>query len=275
MKVNFYKKITEADDIQNGNGETNASQDTNTTNTDNQEQPQEKNTDTTELDSQVVQLMNRKTALKNQYAADLKVFNDQIVLIQKQKSGLESTTPENDEQAQANKAKILQMNVSLVDLMNKKLVRKNTFNNDIKAIEQQLVTLNKDIAEAGGNIDVKCIDESERVRVRFGRKLFEAAMNRTDEMYAAIKLAFDSMESLSYTPSDTQCRTFAKNTIAYLNRIGWESGENENNFKTFMYGLLNASHLSFGNGEKAQFVENLMNIMKESTLFNWVFANKD
>ena len=275
MKVNFYKKITEADDIQNGNGETNASQDTNTTNTDNQEQPQEKNTDTTELDSQVVQLMNRKTALKNQYAADLKVFNDQIVLIQKQKSGLESTTPENDEQAQANKAKILQMNVSLVDLMNKKLVRKNTFNNDIKAIEQQLVTLNKDIAEAGGNIDVKCIDESERVRVRFGRKLFEAAMNRTDEMYAAIKLAFDSMESLSYTPSDTQCRTFAKNTIAYLNRIGWESGENENNFKTFMYGLINASHLSFSNGEKAQFVENLMNIMKESTLFNWVFAKKD
>ena len=275
MKVNFYKKITEADDIQNGNGETNASQDTNTTNTDNQEQQQEKNTDTTELDSQVVQLMNRKTALKNQYAADLKVFNDQIVLIQKQKSGLESTTPENDEQAQANKAKILQMNVSLVDLMNKKLVRKNTFNNDIKTIEQQLVTLNKDIAEAGGNIDVKCIDESERVRVRFGRKLFEAAMNRTDEMYAAIKLAFDSMESLSYTPSDTQCRTFAKNTIAYLNRIGWESGENENNFKTFMYGLLNASHLSFGNGEKAQFVENLMNIMKESTLFNWVFVKKD
>ena len=274
MKVIFHEKITEADDIQNGNGESNASQDTNT-NGNTETKADGENVDTTELDAKLVQLINKKTALKNQYTADIKVINDQITLIQKQKSTLDATKPENDEQAQTNKAKSIQMSVQLVDLANKKLTRKTTYNNDIKAIEQQMVAINQDLAQLGGNIDIKCIDESEKARIRFGRKLFEAVMNRTDEMYAAIKMAFDSIENLSYTPSDTQCRTFAKNTIAYLNRIGWESGENQKNFEVFMYGLLNASHLSFGNNEKKMFVENLVSIMKDNTLFSWVFPKDE
>jgi hypothetical protein len=94
-------------------------------------------------------------------------------------------------------------------------------------------------------------------------------------MYAAIKMAFDKIENLSYSPDNTQCKTFAKNIVAYLNKIGWESGENEKNFKAFMYGVLNASHISFSNAEKDKFVDNLMNIMKENTLFNWVFRKNE
>ena len=84
MKVNIYtsKKLQEADEIQNGDGESNASQETNTNTVD---QTQVKNTDTTELSQQLVALVNRKTQLKTQYDTDIKVLNDQITLLQKQK----------------------------------------------------------------------------------------------------------------------------------------------------------------------------------------------
>ena len=267
MKVKFYnKKITEADEIQDGNDSNGNSQETN-----DQNQTVNTNTDTTELDNQVVQLTNRKNILKNTYNADIKVLNDQITALQNQKANIDNVQPENDDQAAANRSKLIQINMQLIELANKKNARKNLFNNDMKGVNQQLILINKEIAENGGEININIIDESEKIRKRFGKKLFEAVVNRTDEMYAAIKLAFDKIDNLSYSPDNTQCKTFAKNIVAYLNKIGWESGENEKNFKTFLYGLLNASHISFGNTEKDKFVNNLVDIMKENTLFSWVF----
>ena len=72
MKINIYtnKKLQEADEIQNGDGESNASQDTNINTVD---QTQNKNTDTTELSQQLVAFVNRKTQLKTQYDTDIKV----------------------------------------------------------------------------------------------------------------------------------------------------------------------------------------------------------
>ena len=271
MKVVFYpKKVTEADEIQDANASNGNSQETN-----DNTQNAENNTETTELDNQIVQLTNRKNALKNAYNSDIKVFNDQIVALQNQKANIDNAQPENNEQAAANRSKMIQINMQLIDLANKKLQRKNQYNNDIKGVDQQLVLVNREIAEAGGDININIIGESEVVRKRFGKKLFEAVVNRTDEMYAAIKMAFDKIENLSYSPDNTQCKTFAKNIVAYLNKIGWESGENEKNFRTFLYGLLNASHISLGNAEKDKFVNNLIDVMKENTLFNWVFPKTE
>ena len=85
MKINIYtdNKLQEADEIQNGDGESNASQETNVNAVD-QNQNQEQNTDTTELSQQLVAFVNRKTQLKTQYDDDIKVLNDQITLLQKQ-----------------------------------------------------------------------------------------------------------------------------------------------------------------------------------------------
>ena len=271
MKVVFYpKKVTEADEIQDANASNGNSQETN-----DKTQDTEKNTETTELDNQVVQLTNRKNVLKNNYNNDIKILNDQITALQNQKTNLGNVPAENNEQAAANRAKMIQINMQLIDLANKKLQRKNQYNNDVKGVDQQLVLINKEIAEAGGDVNINIIAEGEIVRKRFGKKLFEAVINRTDEMYAAIKMAFDKIENLSYSPDNTQCKTFAKNIVAYLNKIGWESGENEKNFKTFLYGLLNASHISFGNAEKDKFVNNLVDIMKANTLFSWVFPKTE
>ena len=270
MKINIYtnKKLQEADEIQNGDGESNASQETNTNTVD---QTQDKNTDTTELSQQLVAFVNRKIQLKTQYDTDIKVLNDQITLLQKQRGDLQAADVQTDEQAQANKAKLIQTNIALNDLTNKKLTKKTTYQQNIKNIEQQMVLINKTIAENGGDVDVKCVDESYKSKIRFSKKLYEAVLNRTDEMYAEICLAFDSIENLSYRPENTKCRTFAKNIIAYLNKLGWESGGHENEFKTFLFNLINASHISLAQSEKEKFVNNLIGLMKENTLFMWLF----
>lgn len=273
MKIKFYtsKKLQEADEIQNGDGESNASQETNTNILN---QTQDKNTDTTELSQQLVGFVNRKTQLKTQYDADIKVLNDQITLLQKQRGDLQAADAQTDEQAQANKAKLIQTNIALNDLANKKLVKKTAYQQNIKNIEQQMVLINKTIAENGGDVDVKCVDESYRSKIRFSKKLYEAVLNRTDEMYAEICMAFDNIDNLSYRPENTKCRTFAKNIIAYLNKLGWESGEHENEFKTFLFNLINASHISLAQSEKEKFINNLIDLMKENTLFMWIFYNK-
>lgn len=271
MKINIYtnKKLQEADEIQNGDGKSNASQETNTTTVD---QTQDQNTDTTELSQQLVAFVNKKTQLKTQYDADIKVLNDQITLLQKQRGDLQAAETQTDEQAQTNKAKLIQINIALNELANKKLVKKTAYQQNVKNIEQQMLLINKTIAENGGDVDVKCVDESKKGEIRFSKKLYEAVLNRTDEMYAEICMAFDGIENLSYRPDNTKCRTFAKNIIAYLNKIGWESGSHENEFKTFLFNLINASHISLAQSEKEKFVNNLTDLMKDNTLFKWIFA---
>ena len=222
--------------------------------------------------SQFNALINKKTQLKTQYNQDLKVLNDQIALLMQQRSDLKNAENKTEEQIQANKLKSLEINASINDKVNKKLVKKTTYQQNVKNIEQQLVILNGKIAEEGGDVDVKCIDESVKSQMRFSRKLYEAVLNRTDEMFAAISMAFDNIENLSYKPDKTKCRTFAKNIIAYLNRLGWGSENHENEFKDFMIKLINASHVSLAKNEKEKFIENLISLMKESTLFMWVFS---
>ena len=275
MKINIYtrKKLQEADEIQNGDGSPNISQETNTNSTD---QSREQSVDITEPSKQLVDLINRKTKLKTQYDTDIKVFNDQITILQKQRSdlqaaGSQNSGPQNSEQVKANNAKIIQTNIALNDLANKKLAKKTAYQQEVKNIEQRMIDINKTIADNGGDIDVKCIDESIRRNIRFSKKLYESVLNKTDEMFAEICMAFDNVDNLSYRPDNTKCKTFAKNSIAYLNKIGWDSGKHDDEFRTFLFNMLNASHISLSQSEKDKFINNLMDLMKENTLFMWLF----
>ena len=270
MKIELNtKKINEDDDIQNGNGESNASQDVNVNNTEKQSQ----NTDTSEVNTTIDNLMGEKMRLKTQYSQDLKTINDQIVLLQKQKTELDSEPTQNDEQAAAQRAKIIGINKNIIELVNRKLARKTTYQNDVRNIEQNLVGLYKQQADNGGEVDPKCVDESVRSKYRFSRKQYEAVINRTEEMYGVICMSFDQIDGLSYRPDATKCKTYAKNMIAFLNRMDAIDDEGDA-FSDFVYGMLNNSHVSLSNTEKERFVNNLINNMKENPMFSWVFKNE-
>lgn len=263
MIIKHHKKITEADEIQNANQST--SDDVQQNNN-----AQQNTVDLTDTNKKLADLTAAKQQLKTKYSTDIKTFNDQITAIQQQLSTLNSTPSENDAQENTKKAQIVQFNIQLNDLANKKLLRKITYQNDVNNIEKQMTILNQTIASNGGSVDVKYVDESKKSRMIFSRKLYEAVTNRTDEMYAAITMAFDNIDHLTYTPDKTQCKTFARNVIAFLNRIGWNKPNILDKFKTFIYGVLNASHISFSNNEKNLFVDNLIEIMKDNALFSWV-----
>ena len=134
---------------------------------------------------------------------------------------------------------------------------------DIRLAKEQIKQM---IIDAGGTIN-------EQAR-GFGRRLYESVTNRTDEMFALISLTFDSMDGLSYRPDSTRCRTFAKNIIAYINKGDFGEAEPEQGLSDFLINLLNRSQVSLSNKEKDAFVINLIDNMKESALFSWIFKNE-
>ena len=165
-------------------------------------------------------------------------------------------------------AQLQDLNMQIVGKLEQKRSAQTEYENKMRVFDQQINQLKQKIAQLGG--DVKT-DESSK---GFGKKLYESILNKTDEMFAMISLVFDSMEDISYRPDSTRCRTFAKNIVAYLNRIELNGSEKERDFMDFLMNLLNKSQVSLSNKEKDTFIKKLMDNMKESVLFSWVFENE-
>ena len=179
----------------------------------------------------------------------------------------DSTAAVSAEDAQKD-AQLQDLNTQIVGKLEQKRAVQTEFENKTRVLDQQINQLKQKVAQLGG--DVKT-DES---MVMFGKKLYEAVTNKTDEMFALISLAFDSMENVSYRPDNTRCRTFAKNIIAYLNRGEFKSESVDRDLTDFLMNLLNKSQISLANKEKDTFVKKLIENMKESTLFSWIFEEK-
>lgn len=179
----------------------------------------------------------------------------------------DSTAAVSAEDAQKD-AQLQDLNTQIVGKLEQKRAVQTEFENKTRVLDQQINQLKQKVAQLGG--DVKT-DESV---VMFGKKLYEAVTNKTDEMFALISLVFDSMENVSYRPDNTRCRTFAKNIIAYLNRGEFKSESVDRDLTDFLMNLLNKSQISLANKEKDTFVKKLIENMKESTLFSWIFEEK-
>ena len=179
----------------------------------------------------------------------------------------DSTAAVSAEDAQKD-AQLQDLNTQIVGKLEQKRAVQTEFENKMRVLDQQINQLKQKVAQLGG--DVKT-DESV---VMFGKKLYEAVTNKTDEMFALISLVLDSMENVSYRPDNTRCRTFAKNIIAYLNRGEFKSESVDRDLTDFLMNLLNKSQISLANKEKDTFVKKLIENMKESTLFSWIFEEK-
>lgn len=171
--------------------------------------------------------------------------------------------------------KSVQVNTQIAELLNKKMMLRTQYHNDVKNIDSQIVQLQKQKAELGEDVDIDCIEEKWNPDLRFGRKLFEAVTNRTDEMFGAIKIAFESIDNLSVRPTDTRCRTFAKNIISYLNKVSWYGKDHTSDFSDYVRNMLNKSQVSLSNDEKKAFVDKLVGILKDNALFSWIFGLKN
>ena len=165
-------------------------------------------------------------------------------------------------------AQLQDLNTQIVGKLEQKRAVQTEYENKTRVLDQQINQLKQKVAQLGG--DVKT-DESFK---GFGKKIYEAIINKTDEMFALISLVFNSMEDISYKPDNTRCRTFAKNIVAYLNRGEFKAETVDKDLTDFLMKLLNNSQISLSNKEKDTFIKKLIENMKESTLFSWIFIDE-
>ena len=184
-------------------------------------------------------------------------------------------TSQEVQQATQNQAKSKTINDQIVNLMNQKLQRKTQYQNDIKNIETQIVQLEKQKADLGEDVDTNIIESyNKAMKISFWRKLCEAAINRTDEMFALIKISFYSIDNLSYTPDDTWCKTFARRIVEHINDVAGQD-LNRDDMVDFITNYVNAGRISLSSREKTEFINNLVENLEKSPMFNYTIKDKE
>ena len=195
------------------------------------------------------------------------------IIVKYKKKVNEDDSPSSSQQPEnPNDARIREINSKIVQEQNKIFQAEKTYQNIKATCNNNIIQLNNEKAKLGASVDANSV-KTESLRSDFKMGLFESTVNKTDELFGIICLSFDSIDGLSYRPSDTRCRTIARDIINNIYRKENKESMSEDAFKDYVYSRLNNSHVSLSKKERDAFMENLLNGLKESVLFSWIFEN--
>lgn len=195
------------------------------------------------------------------------------IIVKYKKKVNEDDSPSSSQQPEnPNDVRIREINSKIVQEQNKILQAEKTYQNIKATCNNNIIQLNNEKAKLGASVDANSV-KTESLRSDFKMGLFESTVNKTDELFGIICLSFDSIDGLSYRPSDTRCRTIARDIINNIYRKVNKESMSEDVFKDYVYSRLNNSHVSLSKKERDAFMENLLNGLKESVLFSWIFEN--
>lgn len=195
------------------------------------------------------------------------------IIVKYKKKVNEDDSPSSSQQPEnPNDARIREINSKIVQEQNKILQAEKTYQNIKATCNNNIIQLNNEKAKLGASVDANSV-KTESLKSDFKMGLFESTVNKTDELFGIICLSFDSIDGLSYRPSDTRCRTIARDIINNIYRKENKESMSEDVFKDYVYSRLNNSHISLSKKERDAFMENLLNGLKESVLFSWIFEN--
>lgn len=195
------------------------------------------------------------------------------IIVKYKKKVNEDDSPSSSQQPEnPNDARIREINSKIVQEQNKILQAEKTYQNIKATCNNNIIQLNNEKAKLGASVDANSV-KTESLKSDFKMGLFESTVNKTDELFGIICLSFDSIDGLSYRPSDTRCRTIARDIINNIYRKENKESMSEDAFKDYVYSRLNNSHVSLSKKERDAFMENLLNGLKESVLFSWIFEN--
>lgn len=195
------------------------------------------------------------------------------IIVKYKKKVNEDDSPSSSQQPEnPNDARIREINSKIVQEQNKIFQAEKTYQNIKATCNNNIIQLNNEKAKLGASVDANSV-KTESLRSDFKMGLFESTVNKTDELFGIICLSFDSIDGLSYRPSDTRCRTIARDIINNIYRKENKESMSEDAFKEYVYSRLNNSHVSLSRKERDAFMENLLNGLKESVLFSWIFEN--
>ena len=195
------------------------------------------------------------------------------IIVKYKKKVNEDDSPSSSQQPEnPNDARIREINSKIVQEQNKIFQAEKTYQNIKATCNNNIIQLNNEKAKLGASVDANSV-KTESLKSDFKMGLFESTVNKTDELFGIICLSFDSIDGLSYRPSDTRCRTIARDIINNIYRKENKESMSEDVFKDYVYSRLNNSHVSLSKKERDAFMENLLNGLKESVLFSWIFEN--
>lgn len=195
------------------------------------------------------------------------------IIVKYKKKVNEDDSPSSSQQPEnPNDARIREINSKIVQEQNKIFQAEKTYQNIKATCNNNIIQLNNEKAKLGASVDANSV-KTESLKSDFKMGLFESTVNKTDELFGIICLSFDSIDGLSYRPSDTRCRTIARDIINNIYRKENKESMSEDAFKDYVYSRLNNSHVSLSRKERDAFMENLLNGLKESVLFSWIFEN--
>jgi len=161
----------------------------------------------------------------------------------------------------ATKAKLVQLNQQKATELNAKRQVQTEFENKIRVIDTRMNLLNKDIANLGGSVS-----DNESLKQSFYKNLYESVLNKKDEMYGMVSIAFQSIPDLSYTPNNTRCMTYARGIDEVLSKMN-DASVTEEVFRDVVRGILDRTQISFSNKEKDTFISKLWALVKENPVF--------
>ena len=152
------------------------------------------------------------------------------------------------------------------------------YQTDVANLKNKMLQIANQIAKLGGDaIDTKqAIGESDNAKYSLSKKLYESLLSsKADELSAAIIATFDSLPDISFSMDSKAARTFARRLLSWINEQNWNDGMDHSEDlaeRTRMY--LSGNSVSMSRKEINDFNDAFMTVLKDNTVFNWIFGRK-
>ena len=179
----------------------------------------------------------------------------------------------NNTQQQKNNSTIEGLRAKIVNLQSQIQRKEETFNREKANLQKQIIMINDQLVKLGA---APTQDKNEGVTYKFSKKLYESLVtSKADELYGAIKGTLDKLDDLSYYMDNKTCQTFAKRLLAWLNEQGWNDGQNHwDDFEDHVRQMLTSGTISLSRREINSFISEFSKVLKENTVFGWIFGHK-
>ena len=180
---------------------------------------------------------------------------------------------QNNIQQQKNNSTIEGLRAKIVNLQSQIQRKEETFNREKANLQKQIIMINDQLVKLGA---APTQDKNEGVTYKFSKKLYESLVtSKADELYGAIKGTLDKLDDLSYYMDNKTCQTFAKRLLAWLNEQGWNDGQNHwDDFEDHVRQMLTSGTISLSRREINSFISESSKVLKENTVFGWIFGHK-
>ena len=148
--------------------------------------------------------------------------------------------------------------------------------NDRNNINKQIIMINQQLVKLGSDPATIPSSESVNTKFSFSKKLYESLItSKSDELAAAVKTTFNNLDDLSYYMDNKTTNAFARRLLAWINDQDWNDGQNHSDdLEDRIRQMLSNGTISMSRREINLFITEFFKVLRDNTVFSWIFGNK-